>query len=82
MNESPQACDEYEQGYWDECFPRDMYSHTNVHAQLGGWPITWPDEGADEQLDRQLVLRTYADSEPWIEVFRKGRSFQVVERIT
>jgi len=82
ISESPQACDEYEQGYWEECFPRDLFSHTNVYAQLGGWPITWPDEAADEQLGRQLVLRTYANSEPWIEVFRKGRKYEVVDRIT
>jgi hypothetical protein len=51
-------------------------------AQLGGWPLTWPDEGAEEQFRRPLVLRTYRAAEPWVEVFQKGRTYQVRLRIT
>jgi hypothetical protein len=51
-------------------------------AQLGGWPLTWPEESAEQQLRRPLVLRTYRASEPWIEVFQKGRDYQVRLRVT
>jgi hypothetical protein len=54
----------------------------SVYAQLGGWPVTWPDEAAHKQLGRQLVLRTYANSEPWLEVFRRGKGYDVRVRIT
>ena len=53
-----------------------------VYAQLGGWPLTWPEEGAEEQLSRDLVLRTYRASEPWVEVFQNGESYDVEIRIT
>lgn len=51
-------------------------------AQLGGWPLTWPNEGAEKQLRRPLVLRTYRASEPWVEVFQSGRGYQVRLRVT
>ena len=82
IEESPHAMAEYEQAWWEEVHPRDHLSDTAVYAQLGGWPITWPEDAADEQLRKHLVLRTYRDSEPWIEVFRSGRKFEVFERIT
>ena len=55
---------------------------SNAATQLGGWPLTWPDEGAEQQLRRPLVLRTYRASEPWVEVFQKGRDYQVRLRVT
>ena len=54
----------------------------SVYAQLGGWPVTWPDESAAEQLNRPLVLRTYENSEPWLEVFRRKQGYDVRIRIT
>lgn len=54
----------------------------NAAVQLGGWPLTWPDERAEQQLRRPLVLRTYRGSEPWIEVFQKGRGHDVRLRVT
>lgn len=53
-----------------------------VDVQLGGWPLTWPEESADEQLRRKLVLRTYRDSEPWVEVFQSGKGYKVLLRLT
>lgn len=79
---SPAAVDGYETDYWEECYPRDLYSHTEVYAQVGGWPLTWPEQSAEEMLDSHLVLRTYADSEPWVEIFRTGRKYEAFTRIT
>lgn len=75
------AAEEYE-AEWAKVNPTDNLTGSQVYAQLGGWPVTWPEEGADEQLTKQLVLRTYRDAEPWIEVFRTGRRYAVCVRIT
>lgn len=58
-----------------------FYANSST-SQLGGWPLTWPDEGAEQQLRRPLVLRTYRASEPWVEVFQSGRGYQVRLRVT
>ncbi|MHC4401057.1 MAG: hypothetical protein ACYTG0_15380 [Planctomycetota bacterium] len=64
-------------------FGRSGDPYDDVYAQLGGWAVTWPDESFEEQIDRQLVLRTYANSEPWIEVFKdREGGFSVAQRIT
>lgn len=76
------ALQEYETEWRATVHPMDHLTGTNVYAQLGGWPTTWPEEGAEEQLKKQLVVRTYRDAEPWIEVFRTGRRYEVRVRIT
>lgn len=70
------------EGKWESTHPGRNSHGGSVYAQLGGWPITWPDESAQEQLRRQLVLRTYENSEPWLEVFRRGKGYDVRLRIT
>ena len=57
--------------------------HDLAWAQLGGWPLSWDDEAYEEQQDTKLVLRTYRESEPWVEVllFPDG-TFELRERIT
>lgn len=83
-------------GSWGDSFPfRDVlesyrrawqgghaFYAGDAAAQLGGWPLTWPDEGVEPQLRRRLVLRTYRASEPWVEVFQAGRGYQVRLRVT
>lgn len=53
-----------------------------VWAQLGGWPMTWPDESVQARIDDPLVLRTYRGCEPWIEVFLHDGQWLVRSRIT
>jgi hypothetical protein len=70
-----------------EGYDRDWQSthplYTNAaYAQLGGWPLVWPEESALEQSGRTLVLRTYREAEPWVEVFQSGRRYEVLLRIT
>lgn len=53
-----------------------------LNAQYPAPPTKELADTRTQKFHRHLVLRTYADSEPWIEVFRKGRKYEVVERIT
>lgn len=53
-----------------------------VWAQLGGWPMTWPDEEVQSRIDDPLILRTYRGSEPWVEVFLHDGQWLVRTRIT
>jgi len=79
--EEAPALDEYDEE-WADSHPGHQFQGGDVYAQLGGWPVSWPDESAAEQIRRKLVLRTYADSEPWLEVFKRGRAYEVIARIT
>lgn len=54
----------------------------SVYAQIGGFPITLPDGSALEQRKKKLVLRTYFDAEPWIEVFLNRGKYKLESRIT
>ena len=64
---------------WQKSHP--LY-RKGIHAQLGGWPLSWPDEAAEDQMEQALVLRTYRAAEPWVEVFKVGRGYDLRIRIT
>lgn len=82
LSNDSELLSEYDSAWWVEANPRDMFTHTAVYAQLGGWNIGWPDESIDEQQNKQLILRTYQNAEPWVEVFRVGQDYEVCVRIT
>jgi hypothetical protein len=48
-----------------------LYS-TEVYAVLGGWHMLWPDDDTYDRGDDRLVLWTFKDAEPWIEVWLTG----------
>jgi hypothetical protein len=75
----PEPATAYERAWMLE---HPLYADEGPWAQLGGWPLTWPEASAGEQLSRLLVCRTYRDAEPWIEVTRRGRGYGVSVRIT
>lgn len=54
----------------------------SAHAVLGGWHMPWPEGDWDELLNKQLVVWTFADSEPWVEVWRDGVDLRVIQRTT
>ena len=54
----------------------------HVFAVLGGWHVPWPDGDWLELVDHPLAVMTLADSEPWVEVFDMGDSFQVIQRVS
>ncbi len=68
---------EYERLYQSEC---PLYSG-GAYAVLGGWHFPWPDGDWEQLLDRPLLVWTFAESEPWVEVWG-GDGFQVKQRIT
>lgn len=53
-------------------------------AQLGGWCWGWPDEAWDERENQgqHLVLTTFENSEPWIEVWWTGHGFEATAHLT
>jgi hypothetical protein len=68
----------YESAFQNQC---PLYTG-GAHAVLGGWHLPWPDEEWADRLNDKLVLCTFEDSEPWVEVWANGHSFEVIERIT
>ncbi len=54
----------------------------NAHAVVGGWHFTWPDDDWEQRLNDVLLLCTFKDYEPWVEVWLHEGRFEVVERIT
>ena len=58
--------------YWEEAY-----------ATLGGWHIGWADDGWHDLIDETLLVHTYRDSEPWLEVWKmRNGQLKVIERIT
>ena len=53
-----------------------------VVAVAGGWNMPWPDDDWNELIDLELVLWTFEESEPWVEVFFDGSRYSVIQRIT
>jgi hypothetical protein len=74
----PRPAEHYERAYQAEC---PLYSG-GAHAVLGGWHFPWPDGDWEELLGRPLLVWTFADSEPWLEVWGGDGDFQVMQRIT
>jgi len=53
-----------------------------AHAVLGGWHFPWPDEDWADRVERSLLVWTFEDSEPWVEVWADGKRYEVKQRIT
>ncbi len=78
----PLANEEIETAYAEaqrESLPIDG---ERVFAVFGGWHVPWPDGDWLELVDHPLVLMTLAESEPWVEVFDRGESFEVFQRVS
>jgi hypothetical protein len=61
------------EGVWFDEFP--LY-RDGVAAALGGWHMPWPDGDWLEYVDKQLLIFTVRDSEPWVEVwFERGQLY-------
>jgi hypothetical protein len=68
----------YNRIWQDQC---PLYSG-GAHVQLGGWSMPWPDGDWKKRIKDELLIWTFADSEPWLEVWRRKHELEVVERIT
>lgn len=54
-----------------------------AHAVLGGWHMPWPDGDWYDLLEQTLVVWTFEDSEPWVEVWRDTKNnYTVLQRVT
>ena len=54
-----------------------------TYAMLGGWHEPWPDSEPEDSLGKRLVVMTYWDAEPFIEVWVDAKQqFRVIPRIT
>jgi hypothetical protein len=51
-------------------------------AILGGWHFPWPDGDWEELRETPLLLWTFDESEPWVEVWGGPAGFRVIQRIT
>lgn len=51
-----------------------------IDAVLGGWPMSWRIGEWEEQADRRLLLWTWRDSPPWIEMWQDRGQLRVVQR--
>jgi hypothetical protein len=50
---------------------------------LGGWHMLWPEDDRFDRGDNELLLWTFEDAEPWVEVWLTAQGELVVqERIT
>lgn len=49
-------------------------------AQLSGWPLAWSDR-ADDHVGQAVVLRTYWESEPWVEVLGASAADRLTVRV-
>jgi hypothetical protein len=72
-----QPLEDYERVYQSEC---PLYTGA-AHAVLGGWHFPWPDGDWEQLVNRPLLVWTFEESEPWVEVWG-GDQFEVKQRIT
>lgn len=75
---SPVAAD-YEQVWQAQC---PIFTRNGIVATLGGWNMSWPEGDFPALLDLDLLIWTFEDSEPWIEVWADGSALRAIGRIT
>ena len=67
------------QALWQQNCP--LYRN-DVAAAVGGWNMPWPDGDFENLISSELLIWTFEEAEPWIEVFRSGATHRVFQRIT
>ncbi|MFE0501241.1 hypothetical protein ACFW0P_10725 [Lysobacter soli] len=78
-NNFPDTVPSQYEDLWTRTHP--LYSD-HAAAVLGGWHFPWPDGDWKELADKELVLWTLREAEPWVEVFHDGKGFEVKVRLT
>lgn len=53
-----------------------------IDAAINAYQMPWPDDDWDEVGDLDLILWTFRDAEPWVEVYKSGNDYIVKQRIT
>src|SRR5262249_24848724 len=68
--------------YEQRC-PLHYADEEGIYAMLGGWHVPWPENDAYDDEPGRLVLWTFRDAEPWLEVWqRPSGKLDVIPRIT
>ncbi len=79
---SPDQANPLLDAYEERC-PLHYADREGIYAMLGGWHVPWPENDAYDTEPGRLVLWTFKDSEPWLEVWqRPSGQLEVVPRIT
>jgi len=68
----------YERLYQSNC---PIYQR-GIVAVCGGWHMPWPEGDFEELIGARLVVWTFEQAEPWVEVFDDDGVFVVKQRIT
>jgi len=79
----PDVAAEYYESEYQQRDPLYIIDNGNtIAARVGGWHYVFDDDW-EELNSKRLILTTYRDSEPWIEVYlSKSGEFEVKQRIT
>jgi hypothetical protein len=57
-------------------------NHSEIYATTGGWHFPGQDSDWHDLISAKLILTTFRDSEPWVEVFQLSNGdYKVIQRI-
>ena len=70
--------DHYEAGF-ERHHP---YFLNDCDAMLGGWGIVYPDSNWRNLMSKSLLVTTFRDSEPWLEVYDSGKAFSAYSHVS
>ena len=65
---------------WQQSCP--VCNPEDVVAVLGGWHFPWPDGDWEALRERDLLVCTLENAEPWVEVWQWQQATTVMQRIT
>ena len=68
--------------YLDEFESQHPYYLEDCDAMLGGWNAVYSDSHWRLLMNKSLLLTTFRDAEPWLEVYDSGKAFSGFMRIT
>lgn len=69
----------YNEMYQKSC---PLYQDTDVFIQIGGWHAAWGGMANYNEFGDQLMLWTFRDFEPWVELWPSDSSFRIIARIS
>ena len=66
---------------WRREFP--IFFDSDIYAAIGGWHLPGQDSDWHDLLDERLMVLTFREAEPWVEVWRmRTGQFKVIQRTT